>query len=71
MLYSCTLANTAKTLVFIQGIKMGYSLIHDCQVIITSKHILLYISILAQIAELPFELLKETEPLIAIGIGSR
>ena len=49
---------------------MGYSLIYDCQVIITSKHILLYISILAQIAELPLELRNETETLIAIGIGS-
>ena len=48
---------------------MGYSLIRDCQVIITSKHILLYISILAQIAELPLELRDETETLIAIGIG--
>jgi len=49
---------------------MGYSLIHDCQVIITRKHILLDISILAQIAELPLELLNETETLIAIGIMS-
>ena len=49
---------------------MGYSFIRDCQVIVTSKNILLYISILAQIAELPLGLRNETETLITIGIGS-